>query len=116
MASPFNYDGRIFRSVTNSTGGDVSALTVFHYHESANVVWAEYEGGKVVKGMLLATKAASGELDARYQHINVTGKLMTGICHSVPKQLPDGRYRLRESWQWTCGDCSTGESVVEEVG
>ena len=40
---------------------------------------------------------------------------MTGECHSVPEILPDGRYRLREKWRWTCGDGSSGESVIEEL-
>jgi hypothetical protein len=51
----------------------------------------------------------------RYQHINSAGELMTGSCRSVPERTIDGRYRLRESWRWTCGDGSSGESVVEEV-
>ncbi len=33
----------------------------------------------------------------------------------IPEVLPDGRLRLREVWQWTSGDLSQGESVVEEV-
>jgi hypothetical protein len=40
---------------------------------------------------------------------------MTGVCRSTLEVLPDGRYRLHESWQWTCGDCARGESVVEEI-
>jgi hypothetical protein len=51
----------------------------------------------------------------RYQHLNTRGEMMTGRCHSVPEILSDGRIRLRESWQWTCGDYSSGESVVDEV-
>jgi len=40
---------------------------------------------------------------------------MTGICRSTPQTLADGRIRLHEKWQWTCGDLSLGESVVEEI-
>jgi hypothetical protein len=31
-------------------------------------------------------------------------------------QLPSGRLQLHQKWQWTNGDLSKGESVVEEVG
>jgi hypothetical protein len=51
----------------------------------------------------------------RYQHLNSGGELMTGKCRSTPDILPDGRLRLRELWQWTSGDFSRGESVIEEV-
>jgi hypothetical protein len=40
---------------------------------------------------------------------------MTGRCHSIPEQLSDGRIRLHEQWQWTSGDLSSGESIVEEI-
>ncbi len=51
----------------------------------------------------------------RYQHVNRDGELMTGHCRSTPELLPDGRLRLHESWQWTSGDGSRGESIIEEI-
>ena len=39
----------------------------------------------------------------------------TGICKSTPEILEDGRIRLHEKWQWTCGGGGAGESIVEEV-
>jgi hypothetical protein len=45
----------------------------------------------------------------------VRGEFMAGECHSTPEVLPDGRIRLHERWQWTTGDRSRGESVIEEV-
>jgi hypothetical protein len=87
----------------------------FLYHEKDRLVWGEYSGGSIVKGMLLATKAADGSLDMRYQHVNSNGELMTGVCASTVEVLADGRYRLQERWRWTCGDSSTGESVLEQA-
>jgi len=40
---------------------------------------------------------------------------MTGVCRSTPELLPDGRIRLHEKWQWTCGDRASGESIIEEI-
>src|SRR5882724_5242418 len=114
MPEMINYDGRIFRLITNSTNGDVHSDTSFAYHEKDGLVWAEYFGGGIVKGMLLAKKAADGSLDMRYHHVNSSGELMTGLCNSHVKVLADGRYRLEEAWRWTSGDCSVGESVLEE--
>jgi len=110
-----SYDNRRFRSVSNSEIGEVSFETVFHYHQSADIVWAEYSGGAVERGSLIALVLDDDSLDMRYQHINVKGELMTGRCHSTPELLPDGRVRLHETWQWTSGDLSSGESVIEEI-
>ena len=78
-------------------------------------MWAEYEGGSIKKGSLIATVEEDGSLDMRYHHVNTGGELMTGKCRSVPEVLEDGRLRLREKWKWTSGDGSSGESVLEEV-
>ncbi|AUD00634.1 n-acetylglutamate synthase [Spirosoma pollinicola] len=109
------YNNKTFRSVTNTTNGEVSSETIFHYHQQNKLVWAEYAGGSIVKGFLIATVQADDSLDMRYEHVNTQGELMTGRCLSTPELLPDGRLRLHEKWQWTCGDQSSGESVVEEI-
>jgi len=40
---------------------------------------------------------------------------MTGKCKSRPEILENGKIRLHERWQWTCGDMSKGTSVLEEI-
>jgi hypothetical protein len=110
-----DYNNRRFVSVSNSESGEVSVETIFHYHQKDNFVWATYEGGSIFFGTLIAKVSDDGSLDMRYQHLNRQGELMTGVCKSVPEILGDGHIRLHETWQWTCGDFSKGESVVEEV-
>ncbi|HLM01018.1 MAG TPA: hypothetical protein VK400_08165 [Pyrinomonadaceae bacterium] len=110
-----NYDNRTFKSVANSASGEVSAATTFYYHQKNDLVWAEYAGGEIVFGSLIAKVLPGAALEMRYQHLNKQGELMTGKCLSKPEILPDGRLRLHEKWQWTSGDFSGGESVVEEI-
>ena len=110
-----SYDGRTFVPVSNSGTGEVGEGTLFHYHQDGGLVWAEYSGGDVRFGTLIASVLDDGSLDMRYQHLNVQGELMTGVCRSTPELLPDGRLRLHEKWRWTSGDLSSGESVVEET-
>jgi len=112
---PIDYEGRVFRSLSNSDNGEVSAATHFHYHQQERVVWAAYGGGDIALGTLIAKVNEDDSLDMRYQHLNVRGEFMSGECHSIPEVLPDGRIRLHEKWQWTTGDRSRGESVIEEV-
>jgi hypothetical protein len=111
----FNFHGRVFRSVSNSPNGEVGAETIFRYRQEGNIVWATYSGGSILFGTLLASVDEHGVLDMRYQHINQRSEFMSGQCRSTPTLLEDGRYRLHELWQWTSGDRSSGESVVEEI-
>lgn len=110
-----NYDKRVFKSVLNSETGEVSDETTFYYHQKDNLVWAEYSGGAIVFGTLIAKILENGVLEMRYQHLNRNDELMTGKCFSTPEILPDGKIRLREKWQWTSGDLSAGESIIEET-
>jgi len=115
-ASTVSYDGRRFRSVENSEGGEVGPETVFEYRQDGDVVRATYGGSAVRSGVLIATADGEGRLDARYAHVNEAGELMTGECRTTPELLSDGRLRLHEEWRWTSGDGSSGRSVVEEIG
>ncbi len=112
---PVSYHDRVFQPVQNSANGEVEAGTRFHYRQAGAVVWATYSGGGIQFGTLVATVDAAGVLDMRYSHVNQAGALMTGRCRSTPEVLPDGRLRLHEAWQWTSGDHSAGQSIVEEV-
>ena len=109
-----NYHNKTFRSVSNTSNGEVSNETVFQYKQDGNIVTATYSGGAVVLGHLIALVDKQGGLDMRYHHVNTKGELMTGICRSTPELLPSGKIRLHEEWQWTSGDGSKGKSIVEE--
>ena len=110
-----DYHDRYFRSVSNTEGGDVDARTLFHYRHRGDIVWATYQGGSVVFGVLTAVVRDGGTLDMRYQQVAPDGTIKAGVCESVPEVLPDGRLRLHETWRWSEGGEGSGTSVVEEV-
>ncbi len=110
-----NFDGKFFRSAANVPNGEVDASTIFRYYQRDQIVWAEYSGGKIIRGQMIGIILADGRLEFRYQHVNDANELMTGICVSTPEILADGRVQLHEEWQWTCHDFSTGTSIVEEM-
>ena len=113
--SKINYDKRVFKSVQNSETGEVSAETRFYYHQKGNVVWAEYWGGEIIFGNLIAKVFEDDSLEMSYQHLNLQGELMAGKCWSKPEILEGGKIRLLEKWQWTSKDFSSGESIIEEI-
>lgn len=115
MSTQNLYDQRIFAASNNSSNGQVGHGTRFHYRQDGRVVWAEYSGGSIAKGFLIATVADDDSLDMRYQHVDTSGEIRTGKCLSRPEMLADGRLRLHEEWQWTSGDLSEGVSTLEEI-
>jgi hypothetical protein len=92
-----DFDGRMFQAVSNSDSGEVGDGTIFHYHQDGDLVWANYNGGSIRRGHLIATIAPDGTLDMRYHHVNSAGALMAGVCKSRIEVLENGRYRLHES-------------------
>ncbi len=110
-----DYHNKIFRSVSNTGTGEVNNETLFFYEQEGNIVTAKYKGGGIASGHLIAIKDADGKLTMHYHHVNSNGNIMTGICFSQPQILPGGKIRLHEKWQWTSGDNSSGESIVDEV-
>lgn len=109
-----NYDNKVFRPVSNSDNGETSGETVFLYKQENNILTADYSGGKIIKGHLIGLVDEKGVITMRYHQVNDLGELMTGECTSVPEVLDDGKIRLHETWQWTSGDRSHGQSIIEE--
>lgn len=109
-----NYDNKIFKPVNNTENGETSNETIFRYKQTGNILTAEYEGGKIISGHLIGLVDHDGNIEIRYHQVNKQGELMTGICSSKPALLANGKIRLHETWQWTSGDKSKGQSVIEE--
>ena len=109
-----NYHNRIFKTVKNSPNGESNSETEFHYKQIGNVVYAEYFGGSIKYGHLLGIVREYGTIEMKYHQVNRSGELMTGTCESIPEILENGKIRIHETWQWTSGDLSKGESIVEE--
>ncbi len=101
--------------MSNSPHGDTNEETIFHYKQSGNFVTADYKGGTIKSGNLIATINNDGSLQMQYHHINDKNELLTGVCHSIPEILPDGRIRITENWQWTCKTFQKGTSILEEI-
>jgi hypothetical protein len=110
-----NYHNKKFKPISNTENGETSSDTLFEYHQNEKIVWAIYSGGKIKTGQLLGLVDHEGNIEMRYQQINTEGVFMTGICHSKPEIMSSGKIRLHESWSWTSGDFSSGQSVIEEI-
>ena len=110
-----NYHNKKFKPVNNTDNAETSEDTVFLYQQNGRILTSEYSGGQIVKGHLIGLVDEEGNIDMRYHQVNSNGELMTGVCRSRPEVLEKGRIRLHEEWQWTFGDKSRGESILEEI-
>ncbi|HEX8347097.1 MAG TPA: cupin domain-containing protein [Actinoplanes sp.] len=108
-----DYDGRIFRSAATETADTGGAGPIGHYHQRGDEVWAEFSGGRVVRGGLAGRCDADGVLTLAYHQLLDDGEVVAGLCTSRPELLADGRVRLHE--QWRRFDGSAGVSVIEET-
>ncbi|WP_326723698.1 hypothetical protein OHT59_34175 [Streptomyces sp. NBC_00243] len=107
-------DGLVLSPVADQAPGQVGTRTRFTYHERNGEIWADYAGGDVVRGHLLGTREGD-RLDFRYVQLKRDGSTSSGHCVSRVSELPDGRVRLEETWEWE-SQRGSGTSVVEEVG
>lgn len=110
-----NYNNKKFKAISNTPNGETNEETIFEYKQVANILTSEYSGGNIKQGHLLGIVNLDGSIDLKYHQINTQGELLSGTCNSTPEVLANGKIRLHEKWQWTSGDCSEGESIIEEV-
>lgn len=110
-----NYNNKTFRPISNSENGETSTETLFEYVQIGSILTSNYHGGKIKYGHLIGLVDVDGTIDMRYHQVNENDELMTGICKSKPEILANGKIRLHESWEWTSGDFSKGNSILEEI-
>ena len=110
-----NYHNKQFKVVSNSSNGDVSEEMIFRYEQIGEILSCEYEGAKISEGHLIGAVDEDGCINFRYKQLNEHGEEVSGICFSKPEIMENGKIRLHESWRWTSGDQSNGESILEEL-
>lgn len=109
------YGGRLFRVVESSGSSQTTSETIFRYQQKGDMLTGQYSGGGIQFGQIIGLVDARGHISMRYQHLTDDNILMTGKCRSRPEELDNGKLRLHERWQWTCGDRSKGTSILEEM-
>lgn len=110
-----NYNDKKFRAISNTENGETSSDTIFHYQQNNNILSSKYSGGEIQLGHLIGIVHNNGTIDMNYHHINFQNEIKSGVCHSTPEILLNGKIRLHEVWQWTSGDQTKGVSILEEI-
>ncbi|WP_437369684.1 n-acetylglutamate synthase [Maribacter litoralis] len=115
MNKAMNYNNKRFKPVSNTENGETSEETIFEYRQKGTILTSTYKGGKIKEGHLIGLVNKDGTIEMRYHQVNTKGELMTGVCFSKPEIMDNGKIRLYEAWEWTSGDRSKGNSILEEI-
>ncbi len=110
-----NYNNKKFKPVSNTDNGESTNETIFEYKQTGNILTSTYKGGQIKQGHLIGLVDKDGKIEMRYHQVNKRGKLMTGICFSTPEIMDNGKIRLYETWEWTSGDKSKGNTILIEI-
>jgi hypothetical protein len=112
MTDGVSLDGRTVVAVENE-GGDVGSDTRMTFTQDGTRLSAEYSGGDIAQGYLLGT-VVDGEWDVRYVQVGHEGETATGHSVGTVEELPDGRVRIEDEWEWESKP-GGGRSLLEEV-
>ncbi len=110
---PYDFDNKRFTIVQNSANGKADAQTQFRFSQEGDLVTAEYFGGDIRSGKIIA-KLIGNQLDMRYQCITSSGELKSGKAMADISVDDRGKIRLHLDWEWLDGDGSGGRSEYVE--
>ncbi|HOY94970.1 MAG TPA: n-acetylglutamate synthase [Catalimonadaceae bacterium] len=109
----YNLNNKTFRIVTNSDHGKVDSNTLFRYKQEGDQVSAEYEGGNILKGNVLA-KMEDESMKMMYQCLTTDNELKAGRAVARLSMLQSGKIYMKLDWEWLGENTGKGHSEYIE--
>lgn len=106
----FNFNNKTFSLIENSENGKVNNETIFKYKQEGNLVTADYYGGAITYGKIIAT-LKNDKLDMLYQCITTKNELKAGKAIADISLTKNNKIKLKLNWQWLE---TTKESGISE--
>ncbi len=97
--SSFNFDNKTFVLLENSEKGRASATTVFQYQQNGNLVTADYSGGSIRYGKIIA-RLEGAKLHMIYQCMTTEEELKAGRAIADISLTEASKIHLRLNWEW----------------
>lgn len=108
-----NFDGKKFALIENSRNGEVNSDTIFEYKQEGSLVTANYYGGTVNYGKIIA-HLKNNRLDMLYQCLTTDNQLKAG--KAIAKiSITDGKIKLSLDWEWISVNGGSGQSEYIEL-
>ena len=109
-----NFNNKTFSLVDNSEQGTVNSDTIFKYKQNGNLVTADYFGGSVNYGKIIAIHR-NDHLEMLYQCLTITNKLKAGKAIALISVSENGKIKLNLNWEWLGEEKGTGASEYIEI-
>jgi hypothetical protein len=85
--------------VENSENGKVNAETIFEYKQQGDLVTADYHGGTILYGKIIA-KLKGNNLEMLYQCITIHNELKAGKAFAEISLIENKKMKLKLNWEW----------------
>ena len=109
-----NFNNKKFALIENSKTGKVNSETLFKFKQSDDVVTADYFGGTIKYGKIIANFTEK-KLTLLYQCITQKNELKAGKAIAEISLTEKDKIKLKLDWQWLTHDQSTGKSEYLEI-
>lgn len=111
--SEINFNNKTFYLVENSENGQVNSETIFEYKQQGNLVTADYSGGSILYGKIIALLEGN-YLNMLYQCVTNKNELMAGKAKAFISFNENNKIKLALNWEWLGDDKEKGTSVYIE--
>lgn len=112
--SQYNFNNKRFSTVANSSGGQANSETVFTYSQEGKLVTADYSGGGVRFGKIIA-RLQDDTLDMVYQCMTDDLQLKAGKAIANIHYNENNKMVLFLNWEWITGGSDKGQSTYVEI-
>jgi len=109
----YNLNNKKFVLLKNSTNGEVDTETVFKYQQKENLVTAEYYGGTIKYGKIIALLKGD-KLEMLYQCLTTDNELKAGKA-LAKITTKNGKIKLTLEWEWLNKKGEKGQSEYIEI-
>lgn len=110
----FNFNNKRFALIQNSDSGQVNSETVFEYKQEGNLVTADYFGGTIRYGKIIA-ELKDNELNMLYQCLTTGNELKAGKAIAKISLTDTGKMTLNLNWEWLTNGNEKGTSEYIEI-
>ena len=110
----FNFNNKKFVLLQNSEKGQVNSETIFEYKQVNNLVTADYYGGTIKYGKIIAN-LKDDELNMLYQCLTTDNQLKAGKALAKITMTETGKMKLSLNWEWLTNSNEKGNSEYMEI-
>lgn len=110
----FDFNNKKFALIQNSENGQVNNDTIFEYKQNGNLVTADYFGGTIKYGKIIADLQGD-KLSMLYQCLTIDNELKAGKAIAEISVSENEKIKLKLSWEWLTNGNDKGTSEYIEI-